>query len=250
MTLTSAHRSAIRRRNAQWRHNRAIPKWVDIDSVPLDQFFTRSDIAQLCYERLTNFMRADGADPEAVTFLEPSAGRGAFSSLLPEGRTVALDIMPQAPGVMEADFLSWKPTPSDLPVVVIGNPPFGYRAWLALEFLNHAAQFADYVGFILPMAFQSDGKGSPKLRVRGMHLVSTEFCRSTPSVTTTEKQSRSMLSGRSGRGVKRHPSLSPRVIATSISLRSISAKSVSVGRRGWRRLISSCSARFTASPLP
>lgn len=25
------------------------------------------------------------------------------------------------------------------------------------------------------MAFQSDGKGSPKLRVRGMHLVSTEF---------------------------------------------------------------------------
>lgn len=56
---------------------------------------------------------------------------------------------------------------------VVGNPPFGYRAWLALAFMNHAASFADYVGMILPMAFQSDGKGSPKLRVKGLKLVHT-----------------------------------------------------------------------------
>jgi len=26
---------------------------------------------------------------------------------------------------------------------VVGNPPFGYRAWLALAFVNRAALFAD-----------------------------------------------------------------------------------------------------------
>ena len=49
------------------------------------------------------------------------------------------------------------------------------RQWLALAFINHAAKFSEYVGFILPMAFQSDGKGSPKFRVKGMTLISTEF---------------------------------------------------------------------------
>ena len=30
-----------------------------------------------------------------------------------------------------------------------GNPPFGYRAWLALSFVNHAGLFSDYIGFII-----------------------------------------------------------------------------------------------------
>ena len=58
--------------------------------------------------------------------------------------------------------------------IAIGNPPFGYRGWLALSFLNHAAEFCEYVGFILPMSFQSEGKGSPKYRVPGMKLVHHE----------------------------------------------------------------------------
>lgn len=55
--------------------------------------------------------------------------------------------------------------------VCVGNPPFGYRAWLALAFLNHAAKFSNYVGFILPMAFQSRGKSNVQDRVKGLHLV-------------------------------------------------------------------------------
>ena len=38
--------------------------------------------------------------------------------------------------------------------------------------LRAAAKLADYVGMILPMAFQ--GKGSPKLRVRGLRLIHTQ----------------------------------------------------------------------------
>ena len=75
---------------------------------------------------------------------------------------------------MRNDFLTWQPKKvSDRRHLVVGNPPFGYRAWLALAFVNHAAKFADYVGMILPMAFQSDGKGSPKRRVEGMALQSS-----------------------------------------------------------------------------
>jgi len=71
--------------------------------------------------------------------------------------------------------LTWEPNfTDDRPCIAIGNPPFGYRGWLALAFLNKSAEFCDYVGFILPMSFQSDGKGSPKNRVEGMALIHSE----------------------------------------------------------------------------
>ncbi|MHB8379773.1 MAG: hypothetical protein ACYDB2_07640 [Acidimicrobiales bacterium] len=166
---------AIRIRNEAWVQNPLIPSWVSIESVPLDQFFTVPSVAKKCYKNMIAYLRSEGVGLRSVAYLEPSAGRGAFLNLMPPSLRIGLDVMPQTDDTICADFLSWEPEPTDLPIVVIGNPPFGYRAWLALEFLNHAATFADYVGFILPMAFQSDGKGSPKPRVRGMHLVHQEI---------------------------------------------------------------------------
>ncbi len=165
---------AIRLRNEAWVNNPQIPSWVNIEDVPLDQFFTSPAVAKKCYGNMIDYLRSEKVALRSVKYLEPSAGRGAFLRLMPPSLRIGLDIMPQTEETVRADFLSWEPEPSDLPIVVIGNPPFGYRGWLALEFLNHAAKFADYVGFILPMAFQSEGKGSPKLRVRGMHLVHQE----------------------------------------------------------------------------
>lgn len=107
-------------------------------------------------------------------FVEPSAGTGAFYDLLPPGQRFGIDLAPLHPEVDQADFLTWSPPASERPYAVVGNPPFGYRAWLALAFINRAARFANYVGLILPMAFQSDGKGSPKHRVRGLRLVHSE----------------------------------------------------------------------------
>ena len=83
--------------------------------------------------------------------------------------------MPHRYDYMQTDFLSWLPPEDGLPSAIVGNPPFGYRGWLALAFMNHAARFADYVGMILPMSFQSDGKGSPKRRVNGLRLQLTEY---------------------------------------------------------------------------
>ena len=175
MTHSMLQTTAIKNRNKGWLDNSDIPPWVDINNVALDQFFTRSDIAKSCHKSLTEYMKSDGASNCHYKFVEPAVGEGAFYDLLPAKRRIGIDIMPLRPDFVEADFLSWQPVKNGYSYAVIGNPPFGYRAWLALAFVNHAAKFADFIGFILPMAFQSDGKGSPKFRVNGMKLVHTEF---------------------------------------------------------------------------
>ena len=44
---------------------------------------------------------------------------------------------------------------------------------MALRFLNHS-NYADFVGFILPQLFDSNGKGSTKSRVEGLNLIHCE----------------------------------------------------------------------------
>lgn len=163
----------IQYRNVLWSNNKTIPSWVNLEEVGLDQFFTHHTVAKKCYNSLIHFFQKEKIDINQYTFVEPSAGSGSFYNILPDNK-LGFDIMPLHEDIQKQDFLSWKPTNQDKKYIFIGNPPFGYRAWLALTFMNHAAQFADYIGFILPMAFQSDGRGSPKHRVEGMTLIHSE----------------------------------------------------------------------------
>lgn len=165
---------SIKKRNEFWEDHDAIPKWVDIDNVGLDQFYTKPNIANKCYKNLLNIIRNDGRSIEEYKFIEPSAGTGAFYDLLPFQDRIGIDIDPKRAEFIEHDFLSWPIKTNGKRYITVGNPPFGYRAWLALAFINHAAKFSDYVGMILPMSFQSDGKGSPKHRVKGMRLIHSE----------------------------------------------------------------------------
>ncbi|MGN6496564.1 MAG: hypothetical protein ACTHK5_04380 [Tsuneonella sp.] len=169
--LLTSHTAALDFRNRQWTKNAIAPSWVDLSEVGLDQFFTTPNIAADCYAEMIRFLADRGEDAGSFNYIEPSAGSGAFYDLMPAGRRIGVDVLPIRKEFVRGDFLTWKPTPdSSQRNLVIGNPPFGYRAWLALAFVNHAAKFSDYIGMILPMAFQSDGKGSPKHRVEGMAL--------------------------------------------------------------------------------
>ena len=170
--LTEAE--AIADRNRTWAAGADIPHWVNPRHVGLDQFFTRPEVAAACHDDLLARMSDDHAPVDEYRFVEPGAGAGAFYDLLPPGRRIGLDILPVRSDLERADFLTWEPPSDHRRYAVVGNPPFGYRAWLALAFVNRAAMFADYVGMILPMAFQSDGKGSPKHRVNGLRLVHSE----------------------------------------------------------------------------
>jgi len=162
---------AIAARNKAWEGNTLIPSWVSPKKVNLDRFFTRPAVAQECWSALLEIMGRDHADTSRYKFIEPAAGDGVFYDLLPADRRIGVEIVPGRMEFEAADFLSWRPPANGHRFAVAGNPPFGYRAWLALAFVNHAATFADYIGFILPMTFQSDGKGSPKHRVAGAELV-------------------------------------------------------------------------------
>ena len=161
---------AKRRRNEAWEDCDAIPEWVNKENVELDRFFTRPEVALECRDSLYSVMCADYADVGRYEFVDPGAGTGAFYDLMPRGRRTGVDICSERTEFVSHDYLTWWPSASR-PYAVLGNPPFGYRGWLSLAFINHSATFADYIGCIVPMAFQSDGKGSPKHRVIGAELI-------------------------------------------------------------------------------
>ena len=172
-----------------------IRRWIELKDVPIqytfdlykilsreidyskytsslkDQFFTPRDLAKKCWETLNREVKIN-TDTE-YTFIEPSAGDGSFLDILPTG-SIGLDIEPRSTEIQKQDYLTWKPTNISKKYIVFGNPPFGLRGHLALNFINHSYSFADYVCFILPQLFISDGKGSPRKRVKGYNLIYSE----------------------------------------------------------------------------
>ena len=133
-----------------------------------DQFFTPKDLAKKCWETFNREVTH-----QDYTFIEPSAGNGSFLHILPKG-SIGLDIEPRSTGIQKQDYLTWKPTNISKKYIVFGNPPFGLRGHIALNFINHSYSFADYVCFILPQLFESDGKGSPRKIVKGYNLIYSE----------------------------------------------------------------------------
>ncbi|MCG8624579.1 MAG: hypothetical protein MJE68_21615 [Proteobacteria bacterium] len=118
----------------------------------LDQFYTNPAYAKECYDVLLAYLPKDMA--EKAYFIDPSAGDGVFYDLLPAGRRAGVDVAPAHNRIKQADFLKWKPSRGTKPNrIVIGNPPFGKRGNLALQFLCHASEIADTTALILPMCF-------------------------------------------------------------------------------------------------
>lgn len=110
-----------------------------------DKFYTKPEVAKQCYQILKNIY----PNIDQKQFLEPSAGDGSFISILPN--CVAYDILPEKEGIIQQDFLSLQPDGKQY--VVIGNPPFGKRSKMAINFFNHSTLFGDIIAFILPVSF-------------------------------------------------------------------------------------------------
>lgn len=107
-----------------------------------DKFYTKPSVAVSCVTEL--------AKHAVGTWIEPSAGSGAFVDAVKHG-VVAMDIEPGRDGIVKQDFLTW--TSPHTKCTVFGNPPFGRQATLARKFIKHASTFADVIGFILPRSF-------------------------------------------------------------------------------------------------
>lgn len=171
----------------RWIELNNVPKFYKLDLMQLseipidysqlsakekDQFFTCEETAKQCYTIFLQKLEELGIDTTEYTFVEPSAGSGSFLTLFPADRRIGIDIESALPEVIVSDYLKWKPNP-DNKYLVLGNPPFGLRGNLALRFINHST-YADFVGFILPQIFDSNGKGACKKRVKGLHLIHSQ----------------------------------------------------------------------------
>jgi len=168
----------------RWLELNDIPKNYEFDilklsNIPIDyskysskeknQFFTPLETVQKCFQLFIETITFYQEDITKYVYIEPSAGDGSFLAVLPSD-TIAMDIEPRHPSVFICDYLDWTPTECNN-YVVFGNPPFGLRGHTALKFINHSYTFADYVCFILPQLFESDGKGVPRKRVYGYNLI-------------------------------------------------------------------------------
>lgn len=113
----------------------------------LDQHYTAPVIARCCVAAAAGVF-----DLHGYQIIEPSAGNGAFLRVLPSD-TVGVDVDPKYRGIIKADFLSIT-IECDRPILVVGNPPFGWCSDLAVGFFNHAASFTQGIALVVPRTFR------------------------------------------------------------------------------------------------
>lgn len=119
----------------------------------LDQFYTNPLISD---ELISIFFELFPSKKKSY-FFEPSAGSGNFiNSLVKNGikksKIIGYDIEPKSKEIKFGDYLNLDFKFSKNKVIV-GNPPFGKRGKLALDFLNKSLKEASVVAMILPNIF-------------------------------------------------------------------------------------------------
>jgi hypothetical protein len=118
----------------------------------LDRWYTKPEVVDECLAMLEENLiplKKFGA------IVEPSCGMGAFSSKLPA--SITFDIDPNSVAKYKCDYLlaPIDASPWPRPILVVGNPPFGQRSKLAIDFLNKSL-YADFVAFVLPSSILKD----------------------------------------------------------------------------------------------
>ena len=100
--------------------------------------------------------------------------RALYSKLGQAVSVVTIDTNQKTDATFHADFLSWSPDVSlSKPIVVFGNPPFGKNSSIAIQFVNYSANFASFIGFILPNSFN---KPSIIKRIdRHLHIIYSQI---------------------------------------------------------------------------
>ena len=112
---------------ARWAEQSAVPRHYRMDFlrmlgepvVPavagdamereLDRFFTKRTAARKCFAVFEREAKKIGVDLSRRCHIEPSAGGGCFTDLLPAGRRIALDLVSRRRDIVPADFLTWTP---------------------------------------------------------------------------------------------------------------------------------------------
>lgn len=111
-----------------------------------DKYYTSPELAKYCVEKTREII----GEENITQYIEPSAGAGVFLDFF-DKPSIAYDIEPEDDRIIKADWLT-----IDLDYkkgrCIIGNPPFGNRNTLAVQFYKKSIQLCDYISFILPIS--------------------------------------------------------------------------------------------------
>lgn len=110
----------------------------------LDKFYTKKEIAKKLIQEIDikNF----------DIIIEPSAGNGSFSDEI--NNCIAYDIEPENENIIKKDFFEVEIDIKNKNTLIIGNPPFGKRSYLAKKFIKKSIDIgSDTIAFILPNTF-------------------------------------------------------------------------------------------------
>lgn len=118
----------------------------------LDKLYTKQAVASICVGTL-DLSRFD-------LIIEPAVGSGAFVKAIPAnytGKVLSYDIEPEFEGAVVQDWLEFSPelVKNYKSILVLGNPPFGVRNKLSLEFILKAFSIPNVkeIAFILPTVY-------------------------------------------------------------------------------------------------
>lgn len=138
-----------------------IEQTTGLDRDPIDKYYTKLSVASTCVSLMKKY-----AKPKKLhdLIIEPSAGNGAFLSSIKTLKCPVrmYDIRPEHPQVLERDYITISieelcaGRSPDSRIHVVGNPPFGRQASLAIKFIKKSCMFADTISFILPKSFKKD----------------------------------------------------------------------------------------------
>lgn len=111
--------------------------------IDKDKYYTPINLAKYCINKTYEVI----GKGNITEIIEPSAGNGSFSNQI--ANCIAYDIEPEGENIIQQDFLELELGYKE-GRLFIGNPPFGFRNNLALQFYKKCVNEGDYIAFILP----------------------------------------------------------------------------------------------------
>jgi hypothetical protein len=121
----------------------------------IDKYYTKSSIVEQCIELVKKYINIYHDD----LIIEPSAGNGSFIENIKKisNNYVFYDLEPEHDEIYKQDFLELDYKKLKYKNIhIIGNPPFGRQASLAIKFIKKCCLFSNSISFILPKSFKKN----------------------------------------------------------------------------------------------
>jgi len=123
----------------------------------IDKYYTNPSVVKECIELVKKYITISNND----LIIEPSAGNGSFIEDIKILSTnyQFYDLEPEHNEIYKQDFLKFdykKLKEKYTNIHIIGNPPFGRQASLAIKFIKKCCLFSNSISFILPKSFKKN----------------------------------------------------------------------------------------------